>query len=89
MSPIKMFKYFAGAALIADGVIALVDPKRDALAWNSGPRPWRCLMTTLAEHPTLTRAVAALEIAAGIAWASQALEPDESAPLTSANPAEI
>jgi hypothetical protein len=74
-----MLKYLAGAALIADGVIALVDPKRDARAWNSGPKAWRCLMTAVEEHPTLTRAVAALEVAGGICWAMQALEPEKPA----------
>jgi len=77
MTASRMFKYFAGAALISDGVIALVDPKRDALAWNGGPKYWRCLMTAVEEHPTLTRAVAALEIAGGICWAMQALEPEK------------
>jgi hypothetical protein len=76
MTPLKMCKYLAGAALIADGVIALVDPMRDARAWNGGPKSWRCLMTALEEHPTLTRAVAALEIAGGIRWATEALEPE-------------
>ena len=74
MTAANMFKYLAGSALIADGAIALINPERDALAWNKGPAPWRCLMTAVERHPTLTRAVAALELAAGIAWTQQALE---------------
>ncbi len=68
-----MLKYFAGMAMIGDGVVALVNPKADARAWNCGPRPWRCLMSAMEEHPTLTRAAAALEIAGGICLAMEAL----------------
>lgn len=55
--------------LIGDGVMALVCPRSDAQAWQTGWRPWRKLMKSLDEHPTATRAIGALQVAAGIAWA--------------------
>lgn len=60
-------KYLVAMMLIGDGTLALIRPQRDALTWNAGPESWRALMSYLADHPQLTRAIGAGEIAAGLA----------------------
>ena len=59
-------KYFAAMMLIGDGVLALLRPQRDALIWNVGPESWKALMSYLSDHPQITRAIGAGEIAAGL-----------------------
>ena len=58
-------------ALIGDGVLALVRPEHDALAWKGGPRPWRETMQFLHDRPVLTRAIGAVQIAGAVWWALQ------------------
>jgi hypothetical protein len=67
--PTKRWRHFAAMVLIGDGVMAIAHPQRDADAWTAGPRPWQNLMHTLRERPALTRAIGAVQIAAGIWWA--------------------
>ena len=55
--------------LIGDGVMALISPEDDALAWKHGPKLWKQLMGELQHRPVLTRAIGALQIAGGIWWA--------------------
>jgi len=55
--------------LIGDGVMALISPEDDALAWKHGPKLWKQLMGELQQRPVLTRAIGALQIAGGIWWA--------------------
>ena len=55
--------------LIGDGVMALVCPRSDAKAWQTGWQPWRKLMKSLGDHPNITRAIGIAQIAAGVAWA--------------------
>ena len=40
----KRWKHFAAMLLIGDGVMAVVHPQKDALAWKKGPKPWKDLM---------------------------------------------
>jgi hypothetical protein len=56
-------------ALIGDGVMAVIRPEDDAVAWKHGPAPWKRLMGHLQERPSLTRTIGALQIIAGICWA--------------------
>ncbi|HEU5342063.1 hypothetical protein [Edaphobacter sp.] len=65
----RRWKHFAAMALIGDGVMAVVRPEDDALAWKHGPAPWKALMGSLEEHPTLTRCIGAAQIVGGIWWA--------------------
>lgn len=65
----KRVKHFAAMVLIGDGVMALVQPKRDARAWKKGPRTWRRSMQWLAKRPALTRAIGAAQIVGGVLWA--------------------
>ncbi len=65
----KRYQHFAAMILIGDGVMAVIHPSGDAEAWNKGPRPWCRLMHFLAARPTLTRAIGATQIVAGVLWA--------------------
>jgi hypothetical protein len=56
-------------ALIGDGVMAVLRPQDDALAWKHGPAPWKTLMGSLQERPALTRTIGVLQIVGGICWA--------------------
>jgi hypothetical protein len=62
-------KHLTAAVLVGDGLLALVSPERDALAWRMGPEPFRTLMGLMAKRPSLTRVVGAAQIAVGIWWA--------------------
>ena len=65
----KRWRHFGAMILIGDGVMALVHPQKDALAWKGGPRLWQSLMHELHERPALTRVIGAAQIAGGIWWA--------------------
>ncbi len=65
----RRWKHFAAMGLIGDGVMAVLRPHNDALAWKHGPKPWKRLMGSLQERPALTRTIGALQIIAGIWWA--------------------
>ena len=56
-------------ALIGDGVMAIISPEDDALAWKHGPQIWKNFMGELQERPALTRTIGALQIVGGICWA--------------------
>lgn len=64
----KRWKHFTAMALIGDGVMAMVRPRSDALAWDGGPKMWRRLMQTLTDNPNLTRAIGAAQVIGGIVW---------------------
>jgi hypothetical protein len=65
----KRWKHFTAMALIGDGVMAVVCPRHDALAWERGPKVWRNLMHNLHDRPGLTRAIGAAQIIGGVWWA--------------------
>jgi hypothetical protein len=65
----RRWKHFTAMALIGDGVMAVLRPENDALAWKHGPKPWKRLMGELQERPALTRTIGALQIIGGIWWA--------------------
>ena len=73
------WKHFAAMALIGDGVMAIVHPKRDARAWSAGPKVWQDLMNSLHDRPGLTRAIGVAQIAGGVWWA---LKQEKEIPLT-------
>ena len=64
-------KHITSMVLVGDGLLALVNPEREALAWRMGPEPFRSLMGYMAKRPTLTRWVGAAQIGLGIWWASR------------------
>lgn len=65
----KRMKHFAAMVMIGDGVMAIVNPKHDARAWEKGPKVWQDSMEWLAERPALTRAIGAIQIVGGVLWA--------------------
>jgi len=70
----KRVKHFAAMVLIGDGVMAMVQPRRDARAWKKGPKVWRGSMQWLAKRPGLTRAIGAAQVVGGVLWALYADE---------------
>jgi hypothetical protein len=65
----KRWRHFTAMALIGDGVMAVVHPRFDALAWDGGPKVWRRMMRNLHDRPGLTRAIGAVQIVGGVWWA--------------------
>lgn len=65
----KRWKHFTAMALIGDGVMAVVHPRSDAVAWEGGPHIWRRMMRNLRDRPGLTRAIGAVQIIGGVWWA--------------------
>ncbi len=65
----KRWQHFAAMVLIGDGVMALIHPKRDAMAWHIGPEAWQKLMRELHDRPMLTRAIGAAQIVGAVVWA--------------------
>lgn len=80
----QRWKHFTAMAIIGDGVMAVVHPRRDAQAWKYGPRPWQRLMQSLHDHPLLTRAIGTAQIAGGICWM---LRQEKRSRLSSGEPA--
>ncbi len=65
----RRWKHFVAMALIGDGVMALVRPQHDAMAWKQGPAAWKRLMHELHERPVLTRAIGVCQVVGGVWWA--------------------
>ena len=80
LNPSKEWQYFAAAVVIGDGVMGLLRPQSAGEAWAFGPEWWKNAMRFFRDCPTLTRALAAAEVAAGIYWAlsQQSSETDHS-----------
>ena len=47
-------KHITAIVLVGDGLLAMVNPERDALAWRMGPEPFRSLMGYMAKKLNLT-----------------------------------
>jgi len=62
------WKHFTAMAIIGDGVMGIINPRRDVRAWQYGPQPWRNLMQSLEDRPNLTRALSAAQVIGGILW---------------------
>ena len=58
-------------ALIGDGVIAVLEPRRHSLLWKSGPRMWEEFINPFVERPGMARLVGAAQIGLGIWLASK------------------
>jgi hypothetical protein len=52
--------------IIGEGVLTIIAPRRHSLLWKYGPEGYRRAIEAFAEHPTLTRLVAAAEAGLGI-----------------------
>ena len=53
--------------LIGDGVVGALTPVRHVRRYQRGPAAWRDAMGWFADRPQLTRALALLEFASGLA----------------------
>jgi hypothetical protein len=62
------WKHFTAMAIIGDGIMGMVHPRRDSRAWQYGPKPWQNLMQSLEEHPNLTRVIGAAQVIGGVLW---------------------
>ena len=69
MMAAERLKHFTAMVLIGDGVMALLHPKKDTVAWQKGPKVWNDLMHGLHRRPTLTRAIGAAQVLGAIWWA--------------------
>lgn len=58
-------------ALIGDGVLAALQPRRHMARWDAGPEAWRKLVRPFRERPALTRSLALGQTLAAAAWASR------------------
>ena len=52
--------------MIGEGVLTLIAPRKHSLLWEFGPEGYRRAVEAFAEHPTLTRLVAAAETGLGL-----------------------
>jgi len=69
------WKHFVAMALIGDGVMAVVQPHRDASAWSAGPRPLRKLKRALNRRPALIRWIGAAQVVVAVYWALKQEQP--------------
>jgi hypothetical protein len=52
--------------MIEEGVLTIIAPRRHSLLWEYGPEGYKRAVEAFAEHPTLTRLVAAGEAGLGL-----------------------
>lgn len=57
-----------GMLALGDGVIGALAPRRHMARWSSGPPAYAAAMRPFAEHPRLTRTLAAVEAAAAATY---------------------
>lgn len=77
------WKHFTAMAIIGDGVMGMIHPRRDSRAWQYGPKPWQNLMHSLEDRPNLTRAIGAAQVIGGILWVLHSEEkPSETLDVT-------
>lgn len=65
---LSRWKHFTAMAIIGDGIMGVVNPRRAVKAWHYGPEPWKNLMQLLEHRPNLTRAFSAVQVIGGILW---------------------
>lgn len=61
-------KSLLAIALIGDGVVAALTPRRHLRRWESGPSAWQAVVRPFRRRPRLTRALGAAQAAAAAAW---------------------
>ncbi len=64
----------AAIMMIGDGLLTLMEPKRHVKLWRDGPEWWKAAMNEFLDHPAATRALAGVELAAGLWLAHHAQE---------------
>lgn len=67
----RQIKETAAIALIGDGVLGIVRPSAHCSVWRIGNPGWDAAVGWFARRPLLVRAIAAVEIAAGLLLATR------------------
>lgn len=62
----SLVRDLGGIALIGDGVVGALIPKRHVGRYQRGPSPWRSTMVFFGRNPSLTRTLAVGELALGL-----------------------
>lgn len=66
-------KEILGIAMLGEGLIGLVFPRKYSRFWSVGPRSFKDLMNKAAEHPGWMRAICAAEAGLGFWLAAEQL----------------
>jgi hypothetical protein len=74
--PLKLSAEMLAILMIGDGVLAFAQPQRHTQLWNTGPEPWRNLVSYFEERPTLTMALGAASVVLGL-WLANSLRPEQ------------
>ncbi len=74
--PLKLSAEMLAIMMIGEGVLALAQPRRHTQLWNTGPEPWRNLVSFFEARPGLARASGAVSIGLGL-WLAHSLRPEE------------
>ena len=70
----RQFKELLGLAMIGEGIVGLLYPRKYSLLWKIGPEPVKDTMQKAAENPALMRAIYAAEAGIGLWLATQEVE---------------
>lgn len=62
----RRIKELVAIAVIGDGVVGLLAPRRHSLLWKFGPEGYQEALRWFAEHPGVVRLLAAAELGGGI-----------------------
>lgn len=65
----KLIKEALAMALIGDGVLTAVGPKRHLGLWRFGPKKYVRALDAMSRHPNWTRTAGVAAAAAGVWWA--------------------
>ena len=70
----KRIKEVIGLALLGEGIIGMIAPKKYSLLWEVGPEPLREMMEKAAGNPELMRLIYAAEAGLGLWLAMRQVE---------------
>jgi len=62
----RRLKETLAMAIVGDGVVEIIAPRRHSLLWETGPEAARKTARFFADNPNLMRALGAAEVALGI-----------------------
>lgn len=71
---LKQFEEIIGLAMIGEGIMGMIYPRKYSLLWKIGPEPLRELMETIAENPETARLIYAAEAGIGFWLATRAVK---------------
>lgn len=71
---LKQFKEIIGLAMIGEGIMGMIYPRKYSLLWKIGPESLQELMETIAENPETARLIYAAEAGIGFWLATGAVK---------------